>query len=352
MEKTVTFTLPNKRALLAWVFALVLPSLVWSQRPDSKPKRPKGDTSPGAAKLLKKLDRNQDGFLQQDEIPQRARMQVELAARRRGLDPSQPLRLDQLAASDAAEQPASKTSDKTTSDKQEPPPKDSAQNTTDLTNPGSSPVPGFGTPNVHPPVPGFGTPLSGASLALATSPENGKTSEGKNAGPSASKANTQLKRYAKSLLMQYDKDKSGQLEKDEWSRMRGNPEQADRNGDDILSVNELAQHLSTYGNRRDGKAGSDSGTKRTSTRGSRATRRPGDPARFLRPHERLPKGLPEWFVRKDADGDGQISMAEFSTSWTAGKRQEFNAADINRDGFIVPQESLQAQAGDKATGRR
>lgn len=348
----MTRTLPNRRALFAWVLALVLPSLVWPQRPDSKPKRSRGETSPGAAKLLKRLDRNQDGFLQPDEIPQRARLQVELAARRRGLDTSKPLRLDQLASSAAAGPAASKISDKTTLDKEEPPPKDSAQNRADVTNSGSSPVPGFGTPNVYPAVPGFGRPLSGASLESATSLENGKASEGKNAGPSASKADTQLKRYAKSLLVQYDKNKSGQLEKEEWSRMRGNPEQADRNRDEILSVNELAQHLSTYGNRRDGKARSDSGTKRPSAWGSRAMRRPGDLTRFLHPHERLPKGLPEWFVRKDANGDGQISMAEFSTSWTAGKRHEFNEADINRDGFIVPGESLQAQAGAKSDGPR
>ena len=99
-------------------------------------------------------------------------------------------------------------------------------------------------------------------------------------------------------------------------------------------------YLAAYGKRRDTSSGAASRTQGKSASAWYAKQRSGMPIRFLSPHERLPKGLPEWFVRKDANGDGQVSMSEFSSSWTSGKRQEFNTSDKNRDGFIVPGECL------------
>jgi hypothetical protein len=65
--------------------------------------------------------------------------------------------------------------------------------------------------------------------------------------------------------------------------------------------------------------------------------------RFLRPNERLPKGLPDWFRTKDANGDGQISMAEFAAEWTPAAEAEFLRYDLNGDGFITPDECLKAE---------
>jgi hypothetical protein len=62
--------------------------------------------------------------------------------------------------------------------------------------------------------------------------------------------------------------------------------------------------------------------------------------RFLTPHERLPKELPDWFKTRDADGDGQISMAEFAADWTPAKVAEFLRLDLNNDGIITPDEFL------------
>jgi Ca2+-binding EF-hand superfamily protein len=145
-----------------------------------------------------------------------------------------------------------------------------------------------------------------------------------------------------SMMAQYDKNKNGQLEREEWSRMRGRPKEADRNGDDVLSLDELTVHLAAYGSRRDAPAGSRSGA------GGKASYRSKKPDgtrrtyRFLSPHERLPKELRDWFVRKDADLDGQVSMAEFSTVWQSDKLGEFANLDLNGDGLIVPKEYLRA----------
>lgn len=67
---------------------------------------------------------------------------------------------------------------------------------------------------------------------------------------------------------------------------------------------------------------------------------PRKPARFLTAWERLPKDLPDWFYDKDADGDGQVTMAEFSSHWTPETATEFNRYDLNRDGIITAAECL------------
>jgi hypothetical protein len=53
---------------------------------------------------------------------------------------------------------------------------------------------------------------------------------------------------------------------------------------------------------------------------------------------KLPKGLPDWFVQLDADGDGQVGLYE----WKASGRPiaEFTAIDRNGDGLVTPDEML------------
>ena len=46
------------------------------------------------------------------------------------------------------------------------------------------------------------------------------------------------------------------------------------------------------------------------------------------------------FQQKDLDGDGQITMAEFATSWTEATAAEFTKYDLNNDGVITPDEVL------------
>ena len=76
---------------------------------------------------------------------------------------------------------------------------------------------------------------------------------------------------------------------------------------------------------------------------------PRKPARFLTARERLPKGLPDWFLEK-ANSDGQVTMAEFTDDWTLEKVREFARYDLNHDGIITAAECLKvekAKAGSK-----
>ncbi len=63
----------------------------------------------------------------------------------------------------------------------------------------------------------------------------------------------------------------------------------------------------------------------------------------MTPTERLPSGIPSWFTRADANGDGQVMMAEYSSTWTKTKVAEFKKYDLNDDGCITPAECVAAE---------
>ncbi|MFN3152364.1 hypothetical protein [Bremerella sp.] len=141
-----------------------------------------------------------------------------------------------------------------------------------------------------------------------------------------------FRQYAESLLRQNDRNRNGVLEKDEWSRLRGNPADYDKNGDGKITVEELMQRSESYGRGRSSRSESSDSPKQ-------------ETYRFLTATERLPKGLPDWFLRNDQDGDGQIMMHEFTTSWSSSKVSEFDGYDLNGDGVITPKEAIESGKG-------
>lgn len=54
--------------------------------------------------------------------------------------------------------------------------------------------------------------------------------------------------------------------------------------------------------------------------------------------------LPEWFYERDSDRDGQISMDEFADQWTDGVVDEFLALDSDEDGILTSKELLASRA--------
>ncbi|QDU30232.1 transaldolase/EF-hand domain-containing protein [Anatilimnocola aggregata] len=186
----------------------------------------------------------------------------------------------------------------------------------------------------------------GSAANVSTSPSTPSSSSSGLSGDAA-----KFRQYAESLLRQFDKNKNGILEKDEWSEMKSDHRAADSNGDSVITLDELTAKLQAYSSSSStassGSSSSKSGSSdRRSFWGSKSstTSKPGEKKsyRFATPTEKLPKGLPDWFLRNDADADGQIAMAEYSTSWSDTTAAEFQKFDLDGDGFITPAECLAA----------
>jgi hypothetical protein len=195
-----------------------------------------------------------------------------------------------------------------------------------------------------------------------------------------------VRRYAEGVLRRYDKNGDGRLQPEEWGKMHGNPQAADANGDRAVTLEELTRHVAAFGrnrrlglanpmNTRDGAGGADLSTAgREGTApdgpppngpegGSKsaspdASPRPtaGDSARrsttFYVPTSQLPPGLPDWFLRRDLDGDGQLSLAEFAPNPTQADLEEFVHYDRNGDGLITAKECVDVLKPARSPGRK
>jgi Ca2+-binding EF-hand superfamily protein len=219
-----------------------------------------------------------------------------------------------------------------------------ADSNTDKT---ASAVPGFGkekTEKTQVAVQGFGESTTKSASTKKNTPSkttaDSKSTKNPNAPSPASNLDDMIRQQARSLLAQYDNNKNGKLEHDEWHQMHRRHWGADKNRDGVITLDELTTHLSQLNK----PPGSDSGrenrppTVSPSSPSSNASYH--KPYRSLSSTERLPEGLPDWFAQKDTDGDGQISMAEYSSFWNDAKARDFCRLDADNDGIITPAECL------------
>jgi len=232
---------------------------------------------------------------------------------------------------------------------------------------GSSSTGGFSTAQNTSSVSGFGTSSSSTSSTPTTTTASSAVDE-------------RYRAYAANMLKRYDKNGNGALDREEWSQLRGEWwKSADANGDGTITVEEIIGRLAGYRSRfrtSTTSSTSSSGTTSsstsssysnsgTSTSSSTTTSTPAStsstttsssaspttttvvrkPYRFLTPTERLPSGLPEWFTRRDANGDGQVTLAEFSDTLSDEVVAEFAKFDRNNDGVVTPKECLDAAQG-------
>jgi len=202
-------------------------------------------------------------------------------------------------------------------------------------------VPGFGVPTAATPPPGFGA--EGQLFTINITEED--------------------RREAERSFRYYDRNQDGKIDAEEMGRSRYGSDlpMYDRNRDGVITMNEMEYRYARRrmentqdsrsrsgppgGDRReddrrrdrsrDGAGEEQSATETDSPERKSYRRKP--------PIERLPEGIPDWFPRDDADGDGQIAMNEFSASWTDGVLAEYNQFDLNRDGLITPTECMTAK---------
>jgi len=169
----------------------------------------------------------------------------------------------------------------------------------------------------------------------------------------------QDRREAERAFGYYDRNRDRKIDSEEMKRSRYGSDLPlfDRNRDGFITLNEMEYR---YAQRRmNNESGSSTASSRKGPSNkddkpdARWRERRDDDRRSYRvqtPLERTQDGLPDWFPRDDADGDGQVAMAEFSVSWSDSVMGDFNQFDLNRDGLITPQECLKAVANGAVRG--
>ena len=181
--------------------------------------------------------------------------------------------------------------------------------------------------------------------------------------------------FTQSLLGRYDLDGDGQFQEPELARMRGDlwsALAADVDSNGMLTTKELTDRVALHGrgikmwlmvSAEDAEAyfdrifspvsapaeGSeeedrDSPTKANPSETAAAPQAgpaaadPRERMKYFIPAARL-KGLPDWFLKRDADGDGQVSLSEFTPKPSHAALAEFYKHDTNRDGVITVKEA-------------
>ena len=75
-----------------------------------------------------------------------------------------------------------------------------------------------------------------------------------------------MRRYAEGLLKQYDANKNGVLDKDEWTQVRTITPDTDANKDGAVTIEELTAKLSGFGQQGAGASSGSSGSSTSSDR--------------------------------------------------------------------------------------
>ena len=200
-----------------------------------------------------------------------------------------------------------------------------------------------------------GIPIKGdVGTSSSGSSSSGGSSGGGSSGGGSSDSGDKFKKYAEGLLREHDKNKDGMLQRDEFKEMKTEHQGADANGDGVITLGELTNRVSGYSS--GGANASPLSGSGSSGYGGKSYKKGGDKDktgsadgkksyRFLTPTERLPKGMPDWFIKNDADGDGQIMMVEYSSNWTESTAAEFAKLDLDGDGIITPSECMAGEKG-------
>ena len=323
--------------------------------------------------LLKRLDKNRDGFLTAAEIPPRSRVAIASVAKNAGMKINakkgisiekleKQLRKKQKANDKEKRKVPAKEKSRTNeiaNQKKEKKLKSGRKKSNSKKHQKDETAEELDTPEEEAATKSFGK----AEVTISTkgfgkpSATNDKTETESQKEESEANADTKKKtkkdkygRFAASLMKRHDKNKSGVLEKNEWQKLGEGTEQFDLNGDDVLDEIELRAKLvgfSTNPNNSSSRLASKptANPKRTKRNKSRKkTKRDpnGEPRsyRFKTAHERILSKVPnaDWFVRLDRNKDGQIAMSEFAKKWTPSAAREFMDKDTNNDGIITPDE--------------
>ena len=211
-----------------------------------------------------------------------------------------------------------------------------------------------------------------------------------------------ISRYADAFVKKHDTNSDGILQQEEWEKLPGTPRAIDIDGDGQITRDELIRYFTDYGQGRTIHGTAvidrsepyrfDPGTMRvfqpfwkradsppvvspTETQESpnedmeemmKANEQPVDEDVYQRLLEerQIPvsrpyhvvseqlRGVPTWFLIRDRNGDGQVSLAEFAPTLALATVKIFERLDKNGNGLIEPDEVRNSTTGttDTTTG--
>lgn len=176
---------------------------------------------------------------------------------------------------------------------------------------------------------------STSSRSSSRRPTSNASTRSSSSSSSSSSADSQAKykKYAESLIGNYDKDKDGKLNKDEIKQMRRPPVGADADKDGFITQEELLDSLSGA-NKSTTKVTVKSDSGSDGSRSSRYDRRSSSNSRSSSGRS----GTSSSFDKLDSNADRHVQMHEFSTDWDEEKIAQFYAKDKNGDGVITLEE--------------
>jgi Ca2+-binding EF-hand superfamily protein len=274
------------------------------------------------------MDRNRNGILEPNEIPEERKRMLSFMASRIGIDTNGPIAISKVREAAERAMRGGDSKDDKDSKSKEPEPL----------------VPEFGVEQEIVPPAQFGERVANA-LAGPTGSTGGSSERGGRRGRGSAggdgNSDDRTQRIVQFMMGRYDANRNGVLEKEEWAGMRTDPTPADRNKDGRLTAEEIGTWMAER------MGGGDRGSRSSEGNGSGESSESSDDGRksyrvltALERLELLEEELPPSFFEKDANQDGQIAMVEFATFWTDSEARRFVGYDRNNDGVITPREWL------------
>ncbi len=159
------------------------------------------------------------------------------------------------------------------------------------------------------------------------------SSEKKEERKESDSGSDRIKRMADWYFRRRDRNRDGQLNRDEMSdTLRGRYRDFDKNRDGLISREAAGEYIKAWSK---GQIRRNTGSDRTNVTTIVVDE---DPRPIVFRVGKLPSNLPDWFEETDKDLDGQVGLYEWRK--TEKPFDEFVGMDRNDDGFLTAEEVL------------
>ncbi len=175
-----------------------------------------------------------------------------------------------------------------------------------------------------------GSTTSSSSRYGSSSSSSSRSTTSKPAAPKVDRS--KYIKYAQSLVENYDKDKDGKLSKTEVKAMRRPPVGADVDKDGFITEDELVDSLSGANKAKPTASTSSSSRDKYRSRYSSSSKSGSSSSRSTS------RSASSSFEKLDSNADNQVHMHEYSDDWNDEMVAEFYSKDKNSDGVITLKE--------------